>query len=186
MRFKVLIAGLALVVLLGGGVLVALALNRAPTGGANGLYAQPWLQPSTGDLSKDLAAAGAQGKVLMVIWEQAGCIYCRRLHEVNFKVADTVRLITDVFYPVQLDWRGTGLLTDFDGERAPLWTIGQRHKVGGTPIIEFHRPGEGEVFRLPGYAEPPLFHGALQYVRDGAYKDMPIKDWFRARLRGAG
>jgi len=145
------------------------------------LHTQPWLKQSTGDLRRDLAAAQADGKRLALIWEQVGCVYCQRMHEVNFRHADTVTLIIEKFYPVQLNMRGKGKITDFDGKEMVEAALARRHGVHGTPIIEFRDDQAVEVYRMPGYAEPLIFHGVFDYVASEAYSDSELIPWLKAK-----
>ena len=41
-----------------------------------GLHTETWFNETTGDLSKDLAAATAEDKTLAIFWEQPGCHFC--------------------------------------------------------------------------------------------------------------
>ena len=43
--------------------------------GDDGLHKTPWMRDTFKDLSEDLAEANAEGKRLMLIFEQRGCIY---------------------------------------------------------------------------------------------------------------
>jgi len=160
-------------------LLIALLVPSAAS--AAGLHEQPWFKQSTGDLRRDLAAAQADGKRLTLIWEQVGCVYCQRMHEVNFKQAETVSLIIDKFYPVQLDMRGKEKITDFDGEELDEAALARKHGVHGTPIIEFRDDQATEVYRMPGYAEPLIFHGIFEYVASEAYTSSELIPWLKAK-----
>ena len=52
--------------------------------GEDGLHKQPWFAVTFKDMQEDLTDAGDAGKRLAVIFEQRGCIYCRKLHEEVF------------------------------------------------------------------------------------------------------
>lgn len=158
-----------------------------PSGASSAeLHTQPWFKHSTGDLRQDLAAARAEGKRLTLIWEQVGCVYCQKMHEVNFKQVETVALITDKFYPVQLNMRGEGRVTDFDGEEMDEAALARKHGVHGTPIIEFRDDQGMEVYRMPGYAEPLIFHGVFDYVNSEAYTDFELIPWLKAKYLKQG
>jgi hypothetical protein len=43
------------------------------------------------------------------------------------------------------------------------------------------------VFRLPGYAEPPVLRYVYEYVVTSGYRTAGIMDWLKARMsRGEG
>jgi len=167
-------------------LLLVLVLLFPSVASAGTLHDQPWLKPTTGDLRRDLAAAETEGKRLTLIWEQVGCVYCKKMHEVNFQQAKTVQLITSKFYPVQLDMRGNGKIIDFDGQQLDEAGLARKHHVNGTPTIEFRDDQSAEVFRMPGYAEPPIFDGVLEYVASKAYTKQELIPWLKAKYLGQG
>ncbi len=67
----------ATLALTGGGALAAEL-------GDDGLHKAPWMHETFKDLREDLEEAGTQGKRLLVIVEQRGCIYCTKMHEEVF------------------------------------------------------------------------------------------------------
>ncbi|MGC9370856.1 MAG: thioredoxin family protein, partial [Paracoccaceae bacterium] len=52
--------------------------------GDDGLHKPEWLRDTFKDMSEDLAEANAEGKRMLVIFEQRGCIYCKKMHEEVF------------------------------------------------------------------------------------------------------
>ena len=51
----------------------------------DGIHTQPWIRSLTFlDLKEDLTEAKKAGKGLVVLFEQPGCVSCKRLHEVNY------------------------------------------------------------------------------------------------------
>ena len=83
---------------LGGGLRPA----GAATLGDDGLYNQDWFVESFLELSDDLAEAHAAGKHLVVMFEQAGCPYCRKTHEVNLEREDYLPYLKELPFP-QMD-----------------------------------------------------------------------------------
>ena len=68
---------------------IALALALAVGTGAasaaqvgdDGLHKEDWFTITFRDMREDIETAAEQGKRLAIIFEQRGCIYCRKLHE---------------------------------------------------------------------------------------------------------
>ena len=147
----------------------------------DGLHTEPWFNKTTGDLSRDLQAATAEGKKLVIFWEQLGCHYCEKIHEVNLKVEGTVHFIRQNFYVVLLNMRGDRQMIDFDGATLSEAQLARAHRVVGTPTIEFRDDQADEVFRMPGYAEPMIFHGVFDYVANSGYDDSPLGPWLKAK-----
>ncbi|MBC8267299.1 MAG: thioredoxin fold domain-containing protein [Rhodospirillaceae bacterium] len=150
----------------------------------DGLHTEPWFNKTTGDLSRDLKAATAEGKKLVIFWEQLGCTYCEKMHEINLKAEGTVHFIRKNFYVVQLNMRGKRQMTDFDGATMSEAKLAHAHRVGGTPTIEFRDNQADEVFRMPGYAEPMIFLGVFDYVANSGYDDSPLVPWLKAKYLG--
>ena len=61
---------------------------HASTLGDDGLHKADWMHETFKDLNEDLADATAQGKRLLLIVEQRGCIYCSKMHKEVFSLVD--------------------------------------------------------------------------------------------------
>lgn len=152
-----------------------------PVKGANGMWIEDWFRPSTGDLTKDLALAAAEGKVLAVFWERDGCTFCAQLHGEALRMPSLHVYVAERFYPVQLDFYGAKKVIDFDGVERTEVEIKLAHRILGTPAIEFRTPDKIEVLRIPGYVEPPVLAAAFEFVDIGAYKTTNISAFLRTR-----
>ncbi len=71
-----------------------------------GYHHQDWFMPTTFDLRKDQEAAKKSGKMLVLLWEQRGCVYCKQTHEIAFQYEEIVELAKANFYVVQMGMRG--------------------------------------------------------------------------------
>lgn len=149
----------------------------APKIGADGMYTEPWFKASTLDMRKDVAAARADGKMLAIIWEQVGCIYCKEIHMTHFRNKVMVDFIKENFYVIKLDMRGDRQFTDLDGETMSEAEMARRHAVTNTPSIEFRNANGDEVFRMPGYVGAMVFYGILDYVVNGGYEIASLSGW---------
>jgi thioredoxin-related protein len=49
--------------------------------GEDGLHKQDWFALTFRDVAEDIEAARDEGKRLVMIFEQRGCIYCAKMHE---------------------------------------------------------------------------------------------------------
>ena len=84
--------------------------------GDDGLFKQDWFYQSFLELNEDAIEADSTGKYLMVLIEQAGCPYCRELHQVNFKNKEIITYLQDHFLIVQIDLWGSREVVSIDGE----------------------------------------------------------------------
>ncbi len=172
---------LILVLTLGALPLTAAAQQIGP----NGLHMQPWIDNSETDLRKVLKQAAAEGRDLLVLVEQEGCIYCKKLHEVNFAKPALVGTITQNFRVIQLDMWGTREMTDLDGTVLSEEDLVTRWNATVTPttiVLSADDPEAGslnaaEAFRLPGYLPPFQYNTVLAYFAGEHYRRMSFRDY---------
>jgi len=108
-----------------------------PIRDADGLYTQKWIGESFFDLRADLQEATKAGKRLMIIFEQKGCIYCKKFHtEILSKkyINDYVR---QNFVLIQINLWGAREVTDFDGKVLSEKKLAARWGVVNTPTAFF-------------------------------------------------
>ncbi|MDH5188380.1 MAG: thioredoxin family protein [Rhodospirillaceae bacterium] len=171
-----------------------------PAIGEDGMHEQSWFHESFLDLSEDLAEAAANKKRLVVIWEQRGCPYCKRMHEVNLRIPRVTNSIKDNFTVIQLNLWGDREVTDFDGEVLKEKDLANKWGVLFTPTLIFYpesvekvagRSGKNaEVLRIPGYFKPFHFYFLFRYARTNGYEQEPnFQRWLGGigeKLDGAG
>ena len=105
--------------------------------GDDGLHKAPWMRDTFKDLSEDLDEATAEGKRLMVLIEQRGCIYCKKMHEEVFSIPEIAQFIEDNFFVVQINMFGDVEVTDFDGTAMAEKDMVRRWGALFTPSIYF-------------------------------------------------
>ena len=164
-----------------------------PEIGDDGLHKQPWFQNTFLDLGEDLQEATAQGKRLVIMWEQRGCPYCKATHEVNLRIPRIVNYVRDNFFVLQLNLWGDREVTDFDGEALSEKALARKYGVLFTPTLQFFpdslaevkdKPGnEAEVLRIPGYFKPFHFYFLFRYANEKGYMEEPS---FQRWLDGQG
>jgi len=105
--------------------------------GDDGLHKPTWLRDTFKDMSEDLSEANAEGKRLLVIFEQRGCIYCKKMHEEVFPDPEIEALIKEKYFVVQMNLFGDVEVTDFDGTAMPEKDMAVRWGVVFTPTMMF-------------------------------------------------
>lgn len=105
--------------------------------GEDGLHKEPWFSMTFKDMAEDLAAANEAGKRLVIMFEQRGCIYCRKMHEEVFSDPAIADFISTNFMVVQMNLFGDEEVTDFDGEALSEKAMAKRWGVVFTPTILF-------------------------------------------------
>lgn len=115
---------------------LALPLTAAELGD-DGLHKTDWMRDTFRDLREDLEEANAEGKRLVLFFEQRGCIYCNKMHKEVFPDPGLTSLIGDKFFVVQLNLYGDVEVTDFDGEVLSEKDMARKWNVLFTPTILF-------------------------------------------------
>jgi thioredoxin-related protein len=118
---------------------LCLALPALAAGeiGDDGLHKQPWMRDTFRDMSEDLAEAGAEGRRMVIFFEQRGCIYCRKMHEEVFSDPEVSQFIADNYFVVQLNLHGDVEVTDLDGESLSEKAMARKWRILFTPTMLF-------------------------------------------------
>lgn len=172
-------------------LLIALPLAATELGD-DGLHKAAWMRDTFKDLSEDLTEANAEGKRLMVIIEQRGCIYCTKMHEEVFVVPEIDQYITDNFFVVQINMFGDIEVTDFDGTVMAEKDIVKRWGALFTPMILFlpedvpagKTASEIAVATMPGAFGKGTTLDMLTWVVEKGYEgDEPFQKYHARKIR---
>ena len=170
--------------------LPALAAEVAPMGD-DGLHKPEWLRDTFKDLREDAAEAAAEGKRLVLIVEQRGCIYCHEMHENTFPDERITAMLTDAYYTGQLNLHGDIDIVDTDGEELSEKDAARKWNVLFTPTIIFLPPEVDEttsaigqaVAVMPGAFGPGTTLDMLTWVQEERYLDQSEEDFQRYHAR---
>ncbi len=105
--------------------------------GDDGLHKQPWMRDTFKDLREDLDEANAEGKRLVLFFEQRGCIYCAKMHEEVFSDQGISDYIAENYFVVQMNLYGDVEVVDFDGDSRSEKDMARKWRVMFTPNIVF-------------------------------------------------
>lgn len=105
--------------------------------GDDGLHKADWMRDTFKDLAEDLEEANAEGKRLMLMFEQRGCVYCTKMHNEVFSEPDVAAMIEDNYFVVQLNLHGDIEVTDFDGETLSEKNMARKWGILFTPTIMY-------------------------------------------------
>ncbi|WP_195822726.1 thioredoxin family protein [Roseobacter sp. MH60115] len=128
--------------------------------GDDGLHKTDWMRDTFKDLREDLAEANDEGKRLVLMVEQRGCIYCTKMHEEVFPRADIASYIAENFFVVQVNLHGDTEITDFDGETLSEKQAARKWGLLFTPSILF-LPEEVDAGATAQSAAVALMPGAF-------------------------
>ncbi|MBU2935324.1 MULTISPECIES: thioredoxin family protein [Pacificibacter] len=159
--------------------------------GDDGLHKAPWLRETFKDLREDLEEATAEGKRLMVMIEQRGCIYCTKMHEEVFPDPDVTQMIEDNFFVVQINMFGDVEVTDFDGEVLSEKDMVQKWRALFTPTTFFFpqevpeglSAPEAAVSTVPGAFGRMTTYNMMTWVLEQGYDtDVPFQKYHADRV----
>ncbi len=145
--------------------------------GDDGLHKTAWMRDTFKDLREDLEEARAEGKRLVLFFEQRGCIYCTKMHTEVFPRPEVSGYIEENFFVVQMNLYGDTEVTDFDGEVLSEKEMARRWNVMFTPTILFlpETVAEGQsaveaaVAVMPGAFGPGTTLDMFTWVNEKRY-----------------
>ena len=76
-----------------------------------------------------------EGKRLVLMFEQRGCIYCSKMHKDVYSLDKVSNYIEDNFFVVQLNLHGDLEVTDFDGEVLSEKAMARKWNILFTPTV---------------------------------------------------
>ncbi len=177
-------------------LMMALALVAASAAGAaemgdDGLHKTDWMRDTFKDLQEDFAEAETEGKRLLVLVEQRGCIYCRDMHEKTFVDPRVDQYIRDNYYVVQMNLHGATEVTDTDGEALTEREAARKWGLMFTPTMMFlpteldpeQSAEEQAVATMPGYFSAGTTLDLLTWVNEERYLDQSEEDFQRYHAR---
>ena len=159
--------------------------------GDDGLHKTAWMRDTFKDLSEDLEEATAEGKRLMVMVEQRGCIYCTKMHEEVFVVPEIEAFLKENFFVVQINMFGDVEVTDYDGTVLPEKDMVKRWGALFTPSIYFFPEEVGgdvmatqaAVANMPGaFGRWTTFNMLNWVVEKGYDSDEPFQKYHARRF----
>lgn len=113
------------------------SVGQAAELGDDGLHKTDWMRDTFKDLSEDLAEANDEGKRLLIMFEQRGCVYCTKMHKEVFPDPDVEAMIEDNYFVVQLNLHGDVEVTDFDGETLSEKDMARKWGILFTPTLMY-------------------------------------------------
>jgi len=175
-------------------LLLALPVHAADVAplGDDGLHKPTWLRDTFKDMREDLTEANAEGKRLLIIFEQRGCIYCKEVHEVVLQDPEVRDYVKEHFMVVQYNLHGSEEVTDTDGEVLTEKGAARKWRLLFTPTILFmpEDPPEGvdaasaAVAMMPGAFKKGTFLEMFVWVNDKGYEgEEDFQTYYNRRWR---
>ena len=171
--------------------LIALPALAFAEKGPDGLHVEPWIEETFLDLREDFETAQGEGKRLLVMIEQRGCIYCDKMHAEVFSQPDIAERLSEDFYVVRVNLHGDLEVTDLDGEVLSEKQAVRRWGTLFTPTL-LYLPAElpeesGPLSQVAAAAVPGAFGASttrnlMQWVLDEGYDGPEDFQRYHARI----
>ncbi len=174
-------------------ILVALLIGSATADAAplgdDGLHKQEWFALTFKDVAEDLAEAKADGKRLAIVFEQAACVYCSKMHNTVLTDPEVVDYIKQHYIVVQYNLYGDEEVIDLDGEVLSEKSAAAKWNIMFTPTWLFMpEEAEGEkdvgaaaVGTMPGAFGKGTFLDLFTWVREKGYDSEEAFQRYHAR-----
>ena len=159
--------------------------------GDDGLHKPDWLRETFKDLPEDYAEATSEGKRLLIIVEQRGCVYCTEMHEKTFPDLRVRALLEEDYFPVQINLHGDIEVVDMDGEVLTEKAAARKWGVLFTPtmiLMPTELNSSESIARqaaaiMPGAFSPGTTMDLLTWVKEDRYLDQSEEDFQRYHAR---
>ncbi|PWW04085.1 thioredoxin-related protein [Hoeflea marina] len=165
-------------------------LAGAATMGDDGLHKEDWFSLTFKDVAEDIQSANDEGKRLVLIIEQRGCIYCAKMHEELLADPEVADYIKANFKVVQFNMFGDEEVTDLDGEVLTEKTAARKWGYVFTPTMIFlpdvipegKTTAEAAVVAMPGAFGKHTFLNMFRWVREKGYEGDEHFQQYHARI----
>ena len=159
--------------------------------GDDGLHIQPWIRDTFKDLQEDLYEANAEGKRLAIMFEQRGCIYCKKMHETVYTDPELAGYIDDNFFVIRLNLHGDLEVVDFDGDTLSEKKTSRKWGILFTPSIIFMPESledgqsaiQASVAMMPGAFSRGMTLDMFTWVNEKLYEIDSEEDFQRYHAR---
>ncbi len=179
------------------GLLGAIWLGVMPLAAAemgdDGLHKAAWMRETFMDLQEDLSEARAEGKRFAIIFEQRGCIYCKKMHEEVFPDPEIDAYLHENYFVVQMNLFGDVEVTDFDGDTRSEKEMARKWGLLFTPTILFFPEEAGAeltapqaaIAQMPGAFGRETTLAMLRWVKEKGYEgDESFQKYLARQLSG--
>jgi len=161
----------------------------AATIGEDGLHKQEWFTLTFKDIAEDLSDARDQGKRLAIVFEQAGCIYCKKMHETVLSDPEVSSYIQEHYIVVQYNLYGDEEVIDLDGEVLTEKSAASKWGVMFTPNWLFLpedsdnslSASQAAIGQMPGAFGKGTFLDLFTWVYDKGYEGDEAFQRYHAR-----
>jgi len=184
------------------GLVLSLAVSSATAKddiAEGSLHSKDWFVTTFKDVAEDIEEASAEGKRLVLLFEQYGCGYCTRMHKEHLEDPGIKAYLQENYQIVQYNLFGSEEVTDLDGETLIEKEAAEKWGIMFTPTIvfmpsaeEFESAGDdatvatAAVAALPGLPGKSTFRHMFMWVAEKGYTKDEHFQKYHARMLEKG
>lgn len=153
------------------------------TAGAShaGGSAEAFFAASFNNMREELALAGDEKKILVIMYEQEGCPFCWKMRRDALSRKDVQDYYGKHFRVITMDIRGSLDTVDFSGEPMTQKDFSIQQNVRLTPVFIYYDETGKELNRLIGFYDREEFLLAGDFVLSGAHKNEDFFLWLKKK-----
>jgi len=167
-----------------------LSTAQAATVGDDGLHKEDWFSITFKDVAEDIETANEEGKRLVLVFEQRGCIYCKKMHEDLLTDPEVRDYVKEHFKVVQYNMFGDEEVTDLDGDVLTEKTAARKWGYVFTPTLVFlpeeapdgQTVAQAAVATMPGAFGKWTFLNMFRWVNEKGYETDEHFQKYHARI----
>jgi thioredoxin-related protein len=139
-----------------------------------------WFKQSLYDLPGDLQDARAAGKRGIALFvSMKTCSYCKAIIETTFQQDDIVKRLRAGYDVIGIEVFSDDEVVDLQGKSHWSKDFAVQEKATFTPTMLFYGTDGKLQLRLVGYQSPVKFRSVLDYLEQGYYTRMTLRDFMQ-------
>lgn len=155
-------------------------VKRGNITGSQNFDIPDWFKPSFLEIAEDVAESGQENKHVILFFHLDACPYCDQLLTDNFVDAAEDSFIRSNFDAIEINIKGDRIVEFNDSLSLTEKELAEHLEVKYTPTVLFIDGSNETVLRTNGYRGRERFQHALQFVKQGLYKNQTLNDYIAA------
>ncbi|MFZ3091415.1 MAG: thioredoxin family protein [Nitrospirota bacterium] len=140
----------------------------------------PWMEYYEG-----LQKAQKENKPVFIYFYRIGCPQCKILNEEIMTDESVKRILNENFILIQIDGEGSKKQRDASGKMVTERQLAKDYSVVAYPLVWFLQPDGKQIYKLTGVFAVKDYLQFINYVGNGWYKKMGMKQYLTERPEGA-
>ncbi len=137
------------------------------------------------DYYEGLQKAQKENKPVFIYFYRIGCPQCKILNEEILTDETIKKTLRENFILIQIDGEGSKKQRDASGKIVTERQLAKDYSVVAYPLVWFLQPDGKQIYKLTGVFAVKDYLQFINYVGNGWYKKMGMKQYLTERPEGA-